>query len=85
MKASVHANWCQSPGSFFWKILLPSAHLSAGANSALDWGEEGVALACWEPTFWFRSQEIHREQNLRMENHVLRRVSWKEILSHSQG
>lgn len=45
------------------RVLLSSAHLSTGADSALDQGEEGMALACWEPTFWFMSQEIHRGQN----------------------
>ena len=52
-------------------ILLPSAYLSTGADSVLDQEEEDVALACWEPTFWFMRQEIHRGQNQRTGQDVL--------------
>lgn len=84
MRASVHVNWSQSLEASVSQILLSSAHLSTGASSALDRGKD-VALVCSKPTFSFRRQEMHRGQNQRMDNHVPQRVSWKEVLSHSQG
>lgn len=57
--------------AFVSLILLPSAYLSTGADSALEQEEEDVALACWEPTFWFVRQEVQRGQNQRTGRDVL--------------
>ena len=78
--------------AFISLILQPSAHLSTGEwmrstkPSELNQVKEDMALVCWEPTFWFMRQEIHRGQNQKTGQDILWLGARKGILaggSHS--